>query len=70
MSERSERIVASLDDQWRTTREIADRAGVEEYVRLSPIYHTLNQAVKYRLAEKRMAVGGRTGRTAEWRRIQ
>ncbi len=68
MSERADRIVASLDSEWRTTREIADRAGLKGYERMSVIYHTLNQAVKYRQAEKRVVTGGRAGRMAMWRR--
>jgi len=67
VSERSERIVASLDSEWRSTREIADRAGLKEYERLSPIYHTLNIAVKYRQAEKRLVMAG-GNRVAQWRR--
>ncbi len=70
MSERAERIVAALDHRWRPTREIADRADVEEYVRMSTIYHTLNMAVKYGKAEKRTTVSPRGVRVAEWRLAQ
>ena len=59
--------MAALDHQWRPTREIADRAEVESYVRMSAIYHTLNMAVKYRQAEKCTVVVGGV-KTAEWRR--
>ncbi len=70
MSDRYERIVSILDDQWRTTRELAEMAGVVGYERVSAVYHTLSMAEKYRQAEKRIVLGGKSGRIAEWRRRQ
>ena len=67
MSERYDRLVAALDSEWRPTPEVKSRAQIEEYVRMSSVYHLLNQAVKYRMAEKRVVEPKPGVRVAEWR---
>ena len=68
MSDRYDRLVAALDSEWRPTVELKERARIEEYVRMSSVYQSLNMAVKYRMAEKRVVIVGRGTRVAEWRR--
>lgn len=68
MSDRYDRLVAALDSEWRPTAELKERARIEAYVRMSAIYHTLNMAVKYGQAEKRVVIAGKGARVAEWRR--
>lgn len=67
MSERTDKVFAAIDSEWRSTAEIRDKAQLEE-CRMSAMYHTLNQAVKYRLAEKRIVTVEGGGVRAEWRR--
>lgn len=68
MSDRYDRLVAALDSEWRPTVELKERARIEEYVRMSSVYHSLNMAVKYRVAEKRVVFIGHGAKVAEWRR--
>lgn len=69
MSDRYDRLVAALDSEWRPTIELKKRARIEEHVRMSSVYHSLNMAVKYRMAEKRVVIVGKGARVAEWRRV-
>ena len=67
MSDRYDRLVAALDSEWRPTPEVKRRAQIEDYVRMSSVYHSLNMAVKYRIAEKRVVNPKQGVRVAEWR---
>ncbi len=69
MSERSERIVAALDSEWRSTKEIAARAGVDGLGdTLGAVHHSLGMALKYGQAEKKIVIAEGRGRIAMWRR--
>jgi len=67
VSERAEMLAAALDSEWRTTREVVARSGVERIADAAAI-HTLRQAVRYRLAEERVEVCDDGVRRAFWRR--
>jgi hypothetical protein len=68
MSARGDMIVASLTSEWRSTRDILDSCEAAEGISTSAVYHTLNMAVKYRQAEKRVVEPKPGVRVAEWRR--
>lgn len=70
MSERGDMIVASLTSEWRSTRDIMDGCEATRGMRTSNVYHTLNMAVKYRQAEKRVVEPRPGVKVAEWRRAQ
>lgn len=68
MSERTDRIENALGSDWATTRQIAESAGLSGSYDMNEAYHALRKLEKYGRAERRVRVGGPSGRVAEWRR--
>ncbi len=72
MSAITDHIRAILDDQWRSTKEIADAIpeweGMNEYGKCARVHRILASELRYGLVEHKVVLGGPGGRTALWRR--